>query len=131
MALTKAVAGLARVMGLQSSRLALPNEKGDAEVARCKKCASYILSENRHDFVTCFCGAVSIDGGRDYTRITGNDEDYELLSVVFGYDTEEQLKQKILILSARLMPKINTELYGLLLELMQAEIELDRVRARH
>jgi hypothetical protein len=36
---------------------------------RCKKCGDTIESKHRHDFRSCSCGSVSIDGGRDYTRI--------------------------------------------------------------
>ncbi len=35
---------------------------------RCKKCGEIIESKNRHDFVTCKCGAVSVDGGHDYLK---------------------------------------------------------------
>lgn len=45
--------------------------------ARCKKCGDVIESQTRHDFVTCRCGAVSIDGGRSYLRRAGNPEDIE------------------------------------------------------
>lgn len=30
-----------------------------------------------HDFVTCKCGAVSVDGGGYYTKVCGNLEDVE------------------------------------------------------
>ena len=33
---------------------------------RCKICGDEIESVNRHDFVWCSCGAVYVDGGRDY-----------------------------------------------------------------
>lgn len=35
---------------------------------KCKKCGDIIESKSRHDFVTCKCGAVSVDGGHDYLR---------------------------------------------------------------
>lgn len=47
---------------------------------RCKKCNDVIESVSRHDFKSCRCGAVSIDGGRDYLRRGGNSEDWEELS---------------------------------------------------
>ena len=49
---------------------------------RCKKCGDIIESKYRHDFVTCKCGAISVDGGKDYLRRSGNLEDYEDLSEV-------------------------------------------------
>ena len=36
--------------------------------ARCKKCGDEIESKHRHDFVTCRCGAVSVDGGKSYLK---------------------------------------------------------------
>ncbi len=47
---------------------------------RCRKCNSVIESHHRHDFVTCPCGAVSVDGGHEYLRRAGNFEDFEELS---------------------------------------------------
>jgi len=46
-------------------------------IAKCKKCGDVIESEYRHDFVTCTCGAISVDGGMDYFRRVGNPEDFE------------------------------------------------------
>jgi ribosomal protein L37AE/L43A len=36
--------------------------------ARCDECGDYVRSRNRHDFVTCECGNVSVDGGSWYAR---------------------------------------------------------------
>lgn len=35
---------------------------------RCNICDDEIESTYRHDFVTCSCGACSVDGGHDYMR---------------------------------------------------------------
>lgn len=35
---------------------------------KCKICGDIIESTYRHDFVTCSCGNVSVDGGNDYLR---------------------------------------------------------------
>ena len=35
---------------------------------RCNICGDEIESKHRHDFVTCKCGACSVDGGHDYLR---------------------------------------------------------------
>ena len=35
---------------------------------RCKKCNEVIESKHRHDFKSCKCGAIFIDGGTDYQR---------------------------------------------------------------
>ena len=36
--------------------------------AKCLKCGDKIVSKHRHDYVTCSCGNVSVDGGLDYCR---------------------------------------------------------------
>ncbi len=35
---------------------------------RCNLCGDEIESKGVHDFVTCSCGACSVDGGHDYLR---------------------------------------------------------------
>ena len=37
----------------------------------CNKCDDFIFSKHRHDFVTCKCGAISVDGGQAYLRRVG------------------------------------------------------------
>lgn len=39
---------------------------------KCMKCEDIIQSMYRHDYKCCSCGAISIDGGSDYTKVTGN-----------------------------------------------------------
>ena len=48
---------------------------------RCKKCNSVVFSRSTHDFRWCSCESCAIDGGFDYTSITGSPEDYELVKV--------------------------------------------------
>ena len=73
-------------------------EKGDLVMAilrnaiRCKRCGDVIESKHRHDFRTCSCGAVAVDGGYDYLRRIhpcncDSDDAYEELSVT---DSEEE-----------------------------------------
>lgn len=38
----------------------------------CPKCKEEIHSLYKHDFKTCKCGALSIDGGNDYMRLVGD-----------------------------------------------------------
>lgn len=47
---------------------------------RCKRCGDEPFSSRRHDYKSCKCGAVAVDGGMDYLKRTGNPEDYEDLS---------------------------------------------------
>lgn len=35
---------------------------------RCRLCGDVIESKHRHDYVTCSCGNVSVDGGFEYLR---------------------------------------------------------------
>jgi hypothetical protein len=82
--------------------------------ARCRKCGDELESENRHDFVTCSCGALSVDGGLDYLKRSGDPANCEELS---EYTDEPET------------PKCTaprTGSYGLLLKLFE-EDENDRI----
>lgn len=48
--------------------------------AICNKCDDFIVSKHRHDFVTCKCGAISVDGGQSYLRRSGDIHNYTDLS---------------------------------------------------
>jgi hypothetical protein len=48
--------------------------------AKCALCEDVIESKSRHDFVSCSCGAIFVDGGRDYCRMGGNMENIILLN---------------------------------------------------
>ena len=54
---------------------------------RCKRCGDAIESKDQHQFISCKCGAVAIDGGHYHLSRTGNQEDWEELSKVV--DTTE------------------------------------------
>lgn len=56
---------------------------------RCNKCKDEIESTYRWDFKWCKCGSVAVDGGKDYLKRCGNDEDYTELSEV-APDKEQQ-----------------------------------------
>jgi len=36
--------------------------------ATCNKCGDHIRSKNRHDYVACKCGNISVDGGSCYIK---------------------------------------------------------------
>lgn len=36
---------------------------------QCRKCLDVIISLYHHDYHTCSCGDIAIDGGRDYVRV--------------------------------------------------------------
>jgi ribosomal protein S27AE len=37
-------------------------------IARCSKCGDVIESKHVHDYVSCKCGAIAVDGGREYLK---------------------------------------------------------------
>ncbi len=47
---------------------------------RCKKCNTLISVNTNYIFTECTCGAVAVDGGKEYCRVIGEIEDWELLS---------------------------------------------------
>lgn len=49
---------------------------------KCKICNDVVWSRDRHDCHSCKCGKVAIDGGRDYTRILGDKDDYEIKTII-------------------------------------------------
>lgn len=52
-------------------------------IAKCLLCGDVIESKGRHDFVTCSCGALSVDGGHWYlSRIFNNREDWQEMSIL-------------------------------------------------
>lgn len=51
--------------------------------AKCLLCGDMIESKGRHDFVTCSCGSLSVDGGKWYlSRSFQNRLDWEERSIV-------------------------------------------------
>lgn len=52
--------------------------------AKCLKCNDIIVSTNRHDFVTCSCKSLSVDGGSWYLkRLFVEEESWEELSTFY------------------------------------------------
>lgn len=43
--------------------------------AQCKACGDIIESVHRHDFKFCKCGAIAVDGGKEYLRRVFNEHD--------------------------------------------------------
>lgn len=41
---------------------------GRINSARCNDCGNVLVSEHVHDFRTCSCGNLSVDGGPAYVR---------------------------------------------------------------
>lgn len=49
---------------------------------KCKKCGDIIESKSTNDYKKCSCGTVAVDGGKDYLKRIGNEEDYEDISEI-------------------------------------------------
>lgn len=56
--------------------------------AECVFCGDYIQSKHRHDYVSCKCGLIAVDGGVDYLRRTGNKSDLIEKSITTADDFE-------------------------------------------
>ena len=39
---------------------------------KCKKCGDIIEAKSTNDYKKCSCGAVAVDGGKDYLKRIGN-----------------------------------------------------------
>lgn len=65
---------------------------------RCIKCGSIIESLSRHDLRKCSCGKISIDGGDDYCKMSGDPNDilvaqedgsFKVLTAILSEEIEE------------------------------------------
>lgn len=54
---------------------------------QCKQCKEIIESNSVHECIFCKCGAVGVDGGKEYLRRIGSIEDIEELSVWINADS--------------------------------------------
>lgn len=51
-------------------------------MAKCRQCGEIIVSTHRHDFVTCPCKSISVDGGHEYLKRSAKSmDDIEEMSV--------------------------------------------------
>jgi hypothetical protein len=63
--------------------------------AYCKKCNQIVISNSHHDFKTCTCSNVSVDGGTCYLRRSINEIDlYEELTLT-SESTLDQIMNKL------------------------------------
>ena len=72
--------------------------------AQCRKCGDVLISKYRHDFKSCGCGAIHVDGGLEYVKRSAFDPDdiielskYELLPnrILFLDDNNERIETAI------------------------------------
>lgn len=57
--------------------------------AKCLECGDYIRSNNRHDFKSCSCGNVTVDGGSWYAKRLFKSKNYDDIIVMYD-DVKEQ-----------------------------------------
>jgi len=100
--------------------------------AKCKLCQSIIESFHRHDYVTCKCGEIAVDGGLDYWRCSAknwdnflriDDQGNEIIPVI--KDKEEEKPNEV----KEVPPPTKKELLGMLEEMI-ASYERLPVHAR-
>lgn len=58
----------------------------------CLICNDYVRSRNKHDFRSCKCGNVSVDGGSHYPRVVYKTEKFETHYEFFS-DVKEKEKE--------------------------------------
>ena len=56
---------------------------------KCKKCGDIIFSRARHDFHSCSCESIYIDGGFDYCRMAGAPTNIESCKIQLDITKEE------------------------------------------
>ena len=90
----------------------------------CNKCNDFVVSKHRHDFATCKCGAISLDGGQAYLRRVGAVYDYSDLSWEIPDELYEACAQAV-------QDAIDTDRnkYGIANAVMRKLRESDRVIA--
>ena len=47
---------------------------------QCLRCKDKIFSASQHDYRTCTCGKVSVDGGMAYLKVVGNPSDWKKIT---------------------------------------------------
>lgn len=61
--------------------------------AMCDNCHEVIKSKHRHDFVSCSCGNLSVDGGMDYCKRNFGEHGYTELSMYANEDDIETIRK--------------------------------------
>lgn len=72
------------------------SKKFTVSAAQCPKCLAIVISSHRHDYHSCPCQEIAIDGGMDYTRMAFKKK----VPVIFPLDyvggvTKRQLEMEV------------------------------------
>ena len=95
----------------------------------CNKCDDFIFSKHRHDFVTCKCGNISVDGGQEYLRRVGagiSDRSYTDMS----WELPEEL-YRACANAAKEAVDTGRNVVGIANAVMRKLREADRIVANH
>ena len=57
----------------------------------CKQCGDLVFSRARHDYRKCTCGSIAVDGGFDYMRIIGEEENVGQINTFEIKQTKKEL----------------------------------------
>jgi hypothetical protein len=79
--------------GFEATAEAIASGKLMLNAVECGLCWHVIWSEHRHDYRTCKCGNISVDGGLDYLRRVGG-QPYRELSIYIDKDDRGRLATK-------------------------------------
>lgn len=63
---------------------------------RCKKCEDTPFSASRHDFKSCKCGAIAVDGGQEYLRRVGDIHECEDMSYTLPDEVVAACKEAVI-----------------------------------
>ena len=58
--------------------------------AQCRLCNDILESVYRHDFRTCSCGEISVDGGKSYIKRSAKNLD-NIIEMSEGYQKEVEI----------------------------------------
>jgi hypothetical protein len=94
----------------------------------CLCCGDTIVSKHRHDFVTCSCSAISVDGGQDYLRRVGSLEKRSYVEL--GWEIPSELYKAC---AEAVEEAIDTDRnkFGIANAVMRKLREADRIIADH
>lgn len=71
-----------------------PKTKTIVSALRCPKCGDVLFSRARHDYRSCTCGSLSVDGGFDYQKISFNPEHISGVNSLLQIEVEIPLSKE-------------------------------------
>lgn len=81
---------------------------------KCKKCGDVVDDFTNGRMTPCKCGAIFIDGTKDYTRVNGYPEDYEYID-----------KESMKLYEMNLPPYLKNDIDALIRETKKGNMNID------